>query len=232
MLVGESGCATHPGRRDHNDDVALVDDSAGVWAVIDGMRGNLEPRPVVDEAIARTPWAGRPAGELVALFDRTLATLGQGTPDAARTRAAITAATLDDDVVEIANLGNVLAVVINDGAHLVSDPHTTLREQVRMGLRSPDDPPRPLDAVVTKIAGTGLGGVAVDHIPVDDGDTLILVSQGVCAEFDRGPLTLDDLRNLAAGRDPRDAAEAIVAEAVQRQTEPNATAIVVRFEEA
>jgi serine/threonine protein phosphatase PrpC len=128
----------------------------------------------------------------------------------------------------IANVGDSRAYTVSNGtATLVTVDHTWVNQQVLSGLMSERDArASPFRNLLTRTLGNA-PNVEVDvfsGLQLEAGDALILVSDGVTGYLDER----DFAAIMSASTRAQNAAEQLVAEAVQRGGADNATAVVVR----
>ncbi|MCC6670809.1 MAG: serine/threonine-protein phosphatase [Planctomycetes bacterium] len=223
------GAASHTGRlRSHNEDDFLVLDPhepelrsriGSLFVVADGMGGAAGGAEASRCAVRAL------AGALIA---------DAGTePPAARLRAAYGAACRS--VYErgrvrpaLRDMGTTLTClqVLGGRAVLghVGDSRCLLHRNGRLRQLTVDHVVSPGEPQLTRVIGAGRDHEEVDvsEFAVEAGDTFVLLSDGVWSLVPEAVL-LDLLRR----RTPRDAAEALVAEANRRGAPDNATALVV-----
>jgi len=133
-----------------------------------------------------------------------------------------------DGQVVIANVGDSRAYAYVGGqVYLVTADHTWVNEQVLAGVMSQREARvSPFRNLLTRTLGNS-PSVDVDvftGLQLEPGDGLVLVSDGVTGYLDEG----DILSVLAEAASAQQAAERLVAEAVNRGGADNATAVVVR----
>ena len=126
----------------------------------------------------------------------------------------------------LANLGDSRAYVYAGGAlDQVSVDHSLVQELVDSGAITPDDAlVHPERHVITRALG-GRGSAEADFfvLPLSAAERLLLCSDGVSGMVDDATIA----RVLAETTDPRDAADRLVAAALEAGGHDNATAVVV-----
>jgi len=140
----------------------------------------------------------------------------------------VVAVLLDGDVANVAHVGDSrLYLARAGGFSQVTSDHSWVNEQIRAGMISPDQArTHPLRNVVTRALG-GRGELLVDvqSIRLEDGDTLLLCSDGLTTMVPD-----PDIAGIliASGTDTAAAAHALVDEANARGGEDNITVVLVR----
>ncbi|GCD90830.1 PP2C family serine/threonine-protein phosphatase [Nocardioides sp. LS1] len=237
------GAATDVGLvREVNEDSYLA--APPVFVVADGMGGHEGgdvASAIVVEEFGRLADAGYDprrgadvvASTLAACQDR-IAEYGaaQRARGASRFHAGTTAVVAllveDDDGPKwlLANLGDSRIYRFNDGLlEQVSVDHSVVQELVEAGAITADDAAtHPERHVITRALG-GPERVEADYflLPLASVERLVLCSDGVTGMIDDGVIAAI----LGEVSDPRDAADRMVAAAVQAGGKDNATAVVV-----
>jgi protein phosphatase len=239
LMIVRAGAATDVGRqRKHNEDSVLVEGS--VFVVADGMGGHaagevasgiatatlaelarLERRRS-DDVVEALQRANRRILESVATHpDQT----GMGT-----TVAGLTVVTAGgSDHWAVFNVGDSRVYRCIDGRlTLVTVDHSEVRELIDGGFITEEEAARhPLRNVVTRSLGTDTAPTPdVWVFPPHPGERFVICSDGLSNE-----LTTDDIRRLVTGSDdPQQAADALVAEAVQAGGRDNVSVIVVALD--
>lgn len=229
-----------------NQDMFLLDDSLGLYAVADGMGGHAAGEVASDLAIKalaeslrererdRGPWSAPEVGDLLRqalnegnrrICESVQARVewrGMGTTMVAMVRA--------DDRVIIGHVGDSRAYLLRDGQlrQLTSD-HSWVNEQVKLGLLTRDQAQRhPMRNIVTRALGNQ-PRVEVDVLEeaVRPGDIFALCSDGLS-----GMLGDEEIRELleAHGSVPRQACRSLVDRANERGGEDNITVVVMAHE--
>jgi serine/threonine protein phosphatase PrpC len=239
------GLATDVGRvREGNEDALLAVRPAGarngqvLVAVADGMGGHNAGEvasALAVESLRRALDESDPAAAADALLAHATRLANRTIWDAAAldldkqgmgTTLVSALLTADGNAV-VANVGDSRAYAFVGGtAALTTSDHTWVNEQVQSGQMSADEAgSSPFRNLLTRALGSA-PDVEVDlfgglHLQV--GDAVILVSDGVTGYLDEADFTTV----LHEARTAQEAAERIVAEAVQRGGADNATAVVV-----
>lgn len=240
------GSATDVGRvREINEDALLVLELRAprqgqvVLAVADGMGGHKAGEVASALAVEALSRSVQSAGDADA-YDELLvraATLGNETiwnaaaEDAAKDGMGTTlvCALVDaEGHVVIANVGDSRAYAYVGGdVYLVTADHTWVNEQVLAGVMSQREARvSPFRNLLTRTLGNS-PSVEVDifsSLQLDAGDGLVLVSDGVTGYLDES----DIASILTETGSAQEAADRLVAEAVERGGADNATAVVVR----
>ena len=236
------GATTDVGRvRTVNEDSYLA--APPVFVVADGMGGHsggdVASRIVVEEFAALTdseldPRAG--AAAIEELLDRAQARINQYGVEQRETEAdqwyagttAVVALLVHDDDPKwlLANLGDSRIYRFFDGVlEQVSVDHSLVQELVDAGTIGVEEmATHPERHVVTRALG-GPDGAEADYflLPVASVERLLLCSDGINAMI--GDDVIEEL--LAEATDPRDAADRVVAAALEAGGHDNATAVVV-----
>jgi serine/threonine protein phosphatase PrpC len=181
----EAGVATDIGRvRERNEDSFLVEPP--LYAVADGMgghRGGGVASELALEKVEELFHGGKSSlAEMVhaanrAVFERSMAdrkVMGMGT--------TLTAATVDDEGVHLAHVGDSRAYLLRAGAfRQLTDDHTLVNRMVKAGeITREEAEVHPHRNVVTRSIGTEPEvEVDQDDVPVIDGDRFLLCSDGL-----------------------------------------------------
>jgi serine/threonine protein phosphatase PrpC len=235
------GAATDVGlQREINEDAFLV--APPVFVVADGMgghdHGDVASRIVVEE-FARLadegydPRRGAEAvTEILAASQRRIADYAaDGGPGSRRTpgTTVVVALLVEDDGAPawlLANLGDSRIYAVSNGElHQVSTDHSVVQELLDAGrISEADVAEHPERHVITRaLGGPRLEPADFFLLPVADAERLVLCTDGICG------LVEDDriAAVLAGSPDPRDAADRLVAAALEAGGDDNATAVVV-----
>jgi serine/threonine protein phosphatase PrpC len=237
------GAATDVGRvREANEDAYLV--APPVFVVADGMgghdRGDVASSIVVEEfgRLADSGYDPERGPEVIAETLRACqARIGEyddaqrahGADGFAAGTTAVVALLIADGTETkwlLANLGDSRIYRYTDGAlDQVSVDHSVVQELVDAGAITVEETAtHPERHVITRALG-GRGSVEADYfvLPLSGAERLLLCSDGVTGMIG------DDLIAAILGRtsDPRDAADQLVAAAVEAGGHDNATAVVV-----
>jgi protein phosphatase len=229
----EAGVATDIGRvRERNEDSFLVEPP--LYAVADGMgghRGGGVASELALERIEELFHAGKtPLAEMVhaanrSVFERSMAdrkVMGMGT--------TLTAATVDDEGVHLAHVGDSRAYLLRAGAfRQLTDDHTLVNRMVKAGeITREEAEVHPHRNVVTRSIGTEAEvEVDQDDVPVIDGDRFLLCSDGLT-----GMVTEPQIQAiLEATPKPQDAADRLIKAANRAGGIDNITVVVLDIHE-
>ncbi len=229
--------------REHNEDAYLA--APPVFVVADGMGGHEGgdvASAIVVEEFGRLatdgfdPEQGRAcvAAVLATCRERLAQVASQqhadGVPDRHQAGTTVVAALLVEHDGEptwlVVNVGDSRAYCFADGRlQQVTADHSLVQQLVDSGEISPDEAStHPQRNIVTRALGTGVDSEPDCFLlPVPDVERLLLCTDGVSG------LVGDDVlcALLTEVEDPRDAADRIVAAALEAGGEDNATAVVV-----
>lgn len=216
--------------RTQNEDSYLV--GPGVFAVCDGMGGALAGE-VASETACRHLMQLHPetdsADKLVDAVRRANAEIfarSLGEPALAGMGTTLTAAMRQGDTLVFAHVGDSRAYLLRAGRlQQLTEDHSLVAELVRQGRITPQEAAvHPHRSVITRALGTEQE-VPPDlvSVPLQVGDRIVICSDGVSG------LVPDEQigQVLAAVPDPEAAARSLVAEAIARGGDDNATAVVV-----
>jgi protein phosphatase len=227
--------------RDHNEDFGgasvIGDERAPLFVVADGLGGHaageVASRVAVEVALGQ--WTssspGAPSSALrnavrcanTAVFD---ASLEQGRRGMGTT---IVAATLAGHEVVLAHVGDSRAYLVRDDrcAQLTAD-HSRVAEMVRMKLLTPEQGAvHPSRSMLTRSLGAEpMVQVDVNRHPIENGDVLVLCTDGVWDMVSRNELA------QAREEAPSDAAARLAELAMERGAPDNVTALVVTLTSA
>lgn len=229
----EAGVATDIGRvRERNEDSFLVEPP--LYAVADGMGGHRGGGVASELALERLEELFR-AGksslvEMVhaanrAVFERSMSdrkVMGMGT--------TLTAATVDDEGVHLAHVGDSRAYLLRAGAfRQLTDDHTLVNRMVKAGeITREEADVHPHRNVVTRSIGTEAEvEVDQDDVPVIDGDRFLLCSDGLT-----GTVTEPQIQAiLEATPKPQEAADRLIKAANRAGGIDNITVVVLDIHE-
>jgi serine/threonine protein phosphatase PrpC len=249
-LSAHAAAASQTGRRANNQDAALVRDDLRVFAVADGMGGyeggEIASRLTV-EAIAGLyqehrdepdcTWPVMPDSDdslsaqrgTLAIRTAHAAVRAERRNELAQMGSTIVLATLDDDRLVVAHAGDSRAYRLRAGRlEQLTRDHSFLEEIAAQRPLAPDERERleaQLGHVVTRAIGHGERlEPTVLELPVEAGDRYLLCSDGV-----HGWLLPEELaRGLALGA-PEEAADQLVALALEAGSNDSVTAVVVEI---
>jgi protein phosphatase len=235
------GAATDVGTvRDTNEDAFLV--APPVFVVADGMgghdNGDVASRIVVEE-FARLAEAGYPpeegplvVGETLEACQRRITQYAAESGSQVRRAPGTTvvaALLVEEDGAPawlLVNLGDSRIYVVADGAlRQVSTDHSVVQELVDSGQITPEEAAaHPERHVITRaLGGPRLEPADYFVLPAGNVQRLLLCTDGVS-----GLVQEEELAEiLTTSRDPRDAADGLVAAALRAGGDDNATAVVV-----
>jgi protein phosphatase len=243
MKVRVAGLSDVGRCRKVNQDMFLLDDALGLYAIADGMGGHAAGEVASDLAITalaaslreREPgdagWSPGEAGELLAEAlnqgNRKICDSVQARPEWRGMGTTIVALVLTGGRAVIGHVGDSRAYLLRDGnlSQLTSD-HSWVNEQVKLGLLTPEQAHRhPMRNIVTRALGNQ-PHVEVDLLDeeIQPGDVFALCSDGLS-----GMLGDDAIRDLLAehGSVPQRACQNLVDQANARGGEDNITVIVM-----
>ncbi len=201
--------ATHQGRvRGRNEDAVYPEASGAaegtvIVGVADGMGGAIAGHVASTTALsaATAPDHGE-RGSVVDRIENANAELLKEIaldPDLAGMGTTLTLGVFDSDgSLELGHVGDSRAYLFRDGdLDLLTNDHTVVAELVEMGHLDPGDAERhPQRHLLTR--ALGLGPVLVDRrvIPLEDGDRVLLCSDGLT-----GMLSDEQIAELLTGED-------------------------------
>jgi protein phosphatase len=219
--------------REHNEDAVWpvpgsgeVDDALLV-AVADGMGGHVGGEIASSTAIdTATGVGGRAAIRIQAA---NLAVLDEATrrPRLGGMGTTLTLAIVEPDgSLEVGHVGDSRAYRYRDGdLEMITTDHSYVSEMIAAGKLSPEDAENhPYRSVVTRAIGLEPAvDVDITELEVEDGDRILLCSDGLTAMLDDP--TIAEI--LGDNDDPGTAAEALVDAANERGGDDNITVVVV-----
>ncbi len=223
--------------RDHNEDSLKVDRDLGLFIVADGMGGhNAGERAshlaveVLHEFVAEHADGVVGAAELTRAFHRANTTIYDESIEHAERSGmgtTLTALFLDGGSYRVAHVGDSRAWLIRDGvSRQITDDHSVLAEQVRLGVITPEDAARhPMRNVLTRSIGN-TPDVEVDVIEGEAraGDIWVLGTDGMTQVIDA-----ERIGGFASGgANAEQTARSIVDTACAEDGTDNVTAVVVR----
>jgi serine/threonine protein phosphatase PrpC len=232
----QTRAVSHPGtRRDHNEDALVARPDIGLWAVADGAGGH-QAGEVASEMITATLNAipgGLTAEEMLTQVRlRIGATHSALHAHAARLgEGAMVASTVVVLIVRHGHFaclwaGDSRAYLLRDGAlQRVSRDHSLVQELVDSGqIAEADAEGHPRANVITRAVGDPADTLELDKITgrIAPGDRFMLCSDGLSKVMD-DPAIAEVLARGTA----EEAADALIAEALNRQTTDNVTTVVM-----
>lgn len=245
MRVDVFGLSDVGRRRDNNQDRFLVDTERGVFAIADGMGGHAAGEVasnIAIEALAESlgivaddadgPNGVEAAGrELAAAFHEGNRRICESVLTHGEWRGmgtTIVALLALGDRAVIGHVGDSRAYRLRDGElSLITDDHSWVGEQVRMGLLTETEARRhPMRNIVTRAMGNRPEvDVELTETELRPGDVYLLCSDGL-----NSMLNDDEIRETLAAHevDPREACQALVERANARGGEDNISVIVLR----
>jgi len=136
----------------------------------------------------------------------------------------LTAAWIDGDVALLAHVGDSRAYLARGGTlRQVSEDHSWVAARVREGLLSEAEARehRWRNVITNALGASDAFRLDVTHVPLEQGDRLLLVSDGVTSV-----LSDEHLLELLAGDEPQDVTNRILDTADERGSPDNVTAVV------
>jgi PPM family protein phosphatase len=241
---------THVGRqRQHNEDSFLVENTARLFLVADGMGGHaageIASRIAVDsisEFILHTKeddgtWPHaydeqfkRSTNRLMAAVRMANTRVLEAMRKDARLRGmgtTVVAAIADGDVMSFAHVGDSRAYLIRDNALTrITNDHSWVFEQVQAGMLTEAEAEKhPLRNVITRALGGALQvNPDASEIHAKPGDMFLLCSDGLTGMVPEDEI----LRIVAENADPVVACQKLIDEANERGGLDNITAILVK----
>jgi serine/threonine protein phosphatase PrpC len=233
---------TNRGSREDNQDAILVE--SPWFAVADGVGGHAGGAAASAAAIAAVRDFIPQEPSATAVVDAVLhahaavQTLAAAVSGDRRPATTLTVAGLTTDggkrTLEFAHAGDSRGYVISAGViRQVTTDHSLVNELVRSGqLRAEEAQRHPMRNVVTRVCGQQ-GPLDVDHysVPVQPGDLVLLVSDGVPAHLSEADMCflVDNSRYLRDVSSTVEwAAGALVAHALGRGGSDNASAVLAQ----
>lgn len=224
--------------RDHNEDSLKVDRDLALYIVADGMGGhNAGERAsqlaveVVHDFVAGHPDGTIDAAELTRAFVKANTTIyDESVQNSERSGmgTTLTALLIDGDSYRVAHVGDSRAWLVRGGVgRQITNDHSVLAEQVRLGVISAEDAAcHPMRNVLTRSIGN-TPDVEVDVLEgeLHPGDIWVLGTDGMTKVMDT-----DRIAEFATSTaDADQTARAIVDAACEEDGSDNVTAVVVRF---
>jgi serine/threonine protein phosphatase PrpC/DNA-binding transcriptional MerR regulator len=231
MSTLTTGSATDIGQvRTRNQDGVLAGDA--VFGVADGLGDGGELASTLALETLRVGFAADPTadGLSTACHEANRVVWGRAQQEAelANMGTTLTAAAVLPDAsgLAVVNVGDSRAYLLRDGElRRVTRDHSMVQDLVDAGeLTDEEARTHPQRPILTRVLGMG-PAIEPDlfHLPIRDGDRVLLCTDGVVAELD------DDAIGavLAAGDEPGRTASELVREATAHGGQDNASAVVV-----
>lgn len=227
-----AGAATHQGGRKNNQDAVVVGD--GLFGLADGVgglsSGEVASRLALDALNADYVTDRSVAGLLHACQQANLAVLRRADREAVTMGTTLVAVAVTADAgVVAAHVGDSRLYRLRDGhLDLLTRDHTVIAELLRAGAVSEEAADEhPHRNVLTRAIGVG-ADVDVDCVELScqPGDRLLLCSDGLFKT-----LSTEEIEEILGSEPkPEDAAEQLVAAAVEQHSDDNVSAVVVNVE--
>lgn len=223
--------------RDHNEDSLKVDRDLGLFIVADGMGGhNAGERAsqlaveVLHDFVAGHTDGTIGATELTQAFVQANTAIYEESVEHSERSGmgtTLTALLISGDSYRVAHVGDSRAWLVRDGVgRQVTDDHSVLAEQVRLGVISAEDAARhPMRNVLTRSIGN-TPDVEVDVLEGEShpGDIWVLGTDGMTQVMDTERIAEFATNSADADQTARD----IVDTACEEDGSDNVTAVVVR----
>lgn len=219
--------------RDGNEDSYLLQEP--YFAVADGMgghaAGDVASRTAVQTLSERIgDGTNDPDGLARAVKEANAAIFEKATADPSLhgMGTTCTLALVDDDNIHLAHVGDSRAYLMRgDELELLTEDHTLVGRMVKEGRLKPEEAERhPQRSIITRVLGVD-SDVEVDllTVPVQEGDRVLLCSDGLTSMIDAGAIR--DI--LSRNNDPDSAVEELIAAANEAGGEDNITAVLLSF---
>jgi protein phosphatase/serine/threonine-protein phosphatase Stp1 len=232
-----STAATHPGAvRPRNEDSFVDRPDLGLWAVADGAGGHGAgdfASQSIKEALEAVP-AGLSAGEILAELRQRISGVHAALQEEASRRgpgrtiaSTVVALLARGDHFACLWAGDSRAYLLRDGLlQQITRDHSLVQELIDQGaLEETEAEGHPQSNVITRAVGAS-GELELDKVSgrIEPGDRFLLCSDGLVRTLAEAEIA----EALAAD----DAAERLVAQAVERGARDNVTAVALRQEAA
>ncbi len=254
-LIARAAGRTTTGRRSANQDALVVRPDLGLFAVADGMGGyqggEIASQLAVEALVTLyerhqddgdCTWPHVPEGELSLQAKRAIVAvqLAHRAVRARRTGAlsqmgsTVVLASLEGSRLVVAHVGDSRAVLVRAGGLVpLTRDHSFVAELEARGATGPDELSRMaahFGHMITKAIGHGEHlEPSVRELEVEEGDVVLLSSDGLHGAGVLGPAEITDTLSLFA---PDDAAEILVARSLEAGSTDNVTAVILRLERA
>jgi PPM family protein phosphatase len=140
----------------------------------------------------------------------------------------LTAVLIDDQVAIVGHVGDSRAYLIRDGViEQLTHDHSWVADRVRQGLLTEEEARRHRwrNVITNALGATATFKLDLQHFEVRDGDRILVCSDGVS-------MLLSDvmMTSIVGGHAPQQAAEMLLAEANDRGSPDNVTAVVLHVQ--
>ena len=140
----------------------------------------------------------------------------------------LTAVLIDDQVAIVGHVGDSRAYLIRDGViEQLTHDHSWVADRVRQGLLTEEEARRHRwrNVITNALGATATFKLDLQHFEVRDGDRILVCSDGVS-------MLLSDvmMTSIVGGHGPQEAAEMLLAEANDRGSPDNVTAVVLHVQ--
>jgi protein phosphatase len=222
-------------KRSHNEDSYLLDDEHQLYIVADGMGGHqagevassLAVQTIYEQLTSKKDEL--PPEELlpraVKQASATIYHAAQESPDLQGMGTTVTSLTFEEHLAHLAHVGDSRAYLIRgDRIEQLSNDHTWVAEQVRMGLITEEQAARsPFRHIVARSVGFE-EDCEVDSrpVPVDEGDIIILCSDGLS-----NLISPQEIRDIVRDGFLREAPQRLVRLANDRGGDDNITVLLL-----
>ncbi len=234
--------------REVNEDFCCADEALGLFAVADGMGGHMAGEvaskmaiEVVRDFIAAKGGDDRqPLGEYLKEYSRVSNTAAdaarlansviydasKSNPSYGRMGTTLTAAVLRDNRFSLVHAGDSRAYLVRAGCiEQLTDDHSVVAEQVKMGLLTEEDAKHSdIKNVITRALGINPHiDVDIEELAIADGDRIVLCTDGITSVVSDGEI----LSSVLSSRGANALCKSLLTLANERGSRDNMTVVAV-----
>lgn len=235
----DSWAVTHEGRvRDLNEDRYLVDPTAGVWLVADGMGGHDAGEIASGSIVEELKTMGRPSSatdqhaRFVDRLNRANALIQNYSRErnGATVGSTMAALLVYEDQYRCLWMGDARVYRVRQGKlEQLSKDHSEVQELIDQGMLKPEEARNwPRRNVITRAVGVSPElDIDVAYGKIEHNDSYILCSDGLTAHE-----TDADILEAVHGRKPKEACQLLLEQTLERGGTDNVTVIIVQAQRA
>lgn len=247
------GVATHPGlKRKNNEDNYCIDESLGLFVVVDGLGGHRSGEiaskmavETIKDGLGQLMQKGRSAimgeydnafsleanllGSSIRLANRVIYEASNNNPEYSGMSSTVVSVLVHGNTAALAHVGDSRIYIIRDSQiEQLSEDHSFVVEQVKRGIITEEEAERSelKNIIVRALGAEEEVEVTLDEVPILENDYFLLCSDGLT-----DMLTDEEIKEtvLKNGDDPQKACDKLVNMANKKGGVDNITVVLVNF---